>query len=294
MNARSQTNQRRHNLPTESVAEVLSRISPKRQQSIRRVLEHPREYVLLSVRSLAQTLKLDPSTLLRTVLAMGFSEYKHFQWYLHELSVAHATSLDLTGDVVVTKRSAEAQLKEAIRQDQENLRTLYHGLDLKRASTLAARFYSARRTAIFGGDAAEPLVRYLEYQLTVLGLPTVAALSPGSTFHVSRSLGKNDLVVAISFRRGIRQTVEGLQKGRAAGAYCIGVTDSSVSPIARFSNEFFLASTDSPFGTSYTAPMSLFNALVSAIAFHRPRRTMVLLRELDKEQRTGYRWYHEE
>ena len=165
---------RRHEVPPGSVAEILSKIKPKRQQMIRPVLEHPRDYVLMSVRSLAQSLKLDPSTLLRTILAMGFSEYKHFQWYLHELSVAHATSLDLTGDAVVTKKTADAQIQEAIRQDQQNLQVLFHGVDLKRASALAARFYSAKRIVIFGGDAAESLVRYLEYQLIVLGLPALA------------------------------------------------------------------------------------------------------------------------
>lgn len=284
---------RRHEVPPGSVAEILSKIKPKRQQMIRPVLEHPRDFVLLSVRSLAQRLKLDPSTLLRTILAMGFSEYKHFQWYLHELSVAHATSLDLTGDAVVTKKTADAQIQEAIRHDQQNLQALFHGVDLKRASALAARFYSAKRIVIFGGDAAESLVRYLEYQLVVLGLPALAAVSAGAAVHLARSIGKGDLVIAISFRRGLRQTVDGLQKARAANAYCVGITDTSISAIARYSNEYFLVSTDSPFGTSYVAPMSLLNAFVSGIAFHRPRRTMILLRKLDKEQRTGYRWYEE-
>jgi len=294
MSIEPQASLRRRDVATGSVSEVLSKINPKRQQMVRRVLEHPRDYVLLSVRSLAQRLKLDPSTLLRTIVAMGFTEYRHFQWYLHELSVAHATSLDLSVDAMVTKKKAEAEIKEAIRQDQQSLQALFHGVDLKRASALAARFYSAKRIVIFGGDAAEPLDRYLEYQLIVLGMPVRAAVSVGATIHVARSIGKGDLVIAISFRRGIRQTVDGLQKARAANAYCVGITDTSISAIARHSNEHFLVSIDAPFGTSYVAPMSLLNALVSGIAFHRPRRTMVLLRKLDKEQRTGYRWYHEE
>ena len=294
MSTETQARIRRHEVPPGGVAEILSKIKPKRQQMIRPVLEHPRDYVLLSVRSLAQRLKLDPSTLLRTILAMGFSEYKHFQWYLHELSVAHATSLDLAGDAVVTKKTAGAQMQDAIRQDQQNLRALFHGLDLTRASALAARFYAAKRIVIFGGDAIESLVRYFEYQLIVLGLPVLAAVSAGAAFHVARSIGKGDLVIAISFRRGIRQTVDGLQKARAANAYCVGITDTSISAIARFSNEYFLVSTDAPFGISYVAPISLLNAIICGIAYHRPRRTLALLRKLDKEQRTGYRWYHGE
>ena len=35
--------------------------------------------------------------------------------------------------------------------------------------------------------------------------------------------GKKDLVIAISFRRGLRQTVEGLQQAHANGAYCVAL-----------------------------------------------------------------------
>ncbi len=294
MTTKDQEKMKRRDVQHGGVAEILSKISPKRQEKVRQVLEHPLDYVLLSVRKLAEKLDLDPSTLLRTILAMGFAQYSDFQRYLHELSVAHATSLDLTRDAVVSQKAPDAQIQEAIRQDQQNLRALFHGIDVNRASSLATRFYSARRIILFGGDAAESLVRYFEYQLNVLGLPVVSATSPGSTVHIARSVGKSDLVIAMSFRRALRQTVEGLQHSRAAGAYCIGITDTSISAIARCSNEYFLVSTDAPFGISYVAPMSLLNAIVSGIAFHQPKRTMALLRELDKEQRTGYRWHDKE
>jgi RpiR family transcriptional regulator, carbohydrate utilization regulator len=294
MQARVQNKNGRPDVPHEGVAEILSRIRPKRQEMVRQVLEHPLDYVLLSVRKMAEKLNLDPSTLLRTILAMGFPQYSDFQRYLHELSVAHATSLDLTGDAVISEKAPEAQIQAAVRQDQQNLRALFHGLDVNRASALAPRFYSARRIVLFGGDAAESLVHYFEYQLNVLGLPVVSAVSAGSTIHLARAVAKSDLVIAMSFRRALRQTVDGLQQSRAAGAYCVGITDTSISAIARCSNEYFLVSTDAPFGVSYVAPMSLLNALVSSIAFHQPKRTMALLRELDKEQRTGYRWHDKE
>ncbi|MGA7768407.1 MAG: MurR/RpiR family transcriptional regulator [Candidatus Sulfotelmatobacter sp.] len=284
----------RAQLPRGSVAELLAKISPKRQQRIRRVLEHPVGYVLFSVRKLATHLKMDPSTLLRTILAMGFSEYRDFQEYLHQLSISHATSLDLTQPAVVAKKTASAQIEAAIRQNQQNLRALSNGLDVKRTSSLGAKFFSVRRIIVFGSDSVEPLVRYLEYQLHALELPIVPATSAGSMIHVSRSASKKDLVIAISFRRGLRQTVEALKCARSAGAYCIGITDSSISPIARYSNEHFIVSIDTPFGTSYAAPMALLNAVICGAAFHRPHRTMILLQKFDKEQRTGYRWYQEE
>jgi hypothetical protein len=48
-----------------------------------------------------------------------------------------------------------------------------------------------------------------------------------------------------------------------------------------------------PFGPSYVAAMALLDAILSAIANHRRLRTVAILKEAEKEQRTGYRWYPE-
>jgi hypothetical protein len=80
-------------------------------------------------------------------------------------------------------------------------------------------------------------------------------------------LGKRDLVIAVSHGRGLRQTVEGLRQAREKGAYCVGITNTLVSPIGEFAHEFFLTSIATPsFGSSYVAPMALFNVIVLACA----------------------------
>jgi len=113
-------------------------------------------------------------------------------------------------------------------------------------------------------------------------------LSPGEAVHTTRTVNKGDLVIAISFRRGLRQTVEGLQQARNNGAYCVGITDTYVSPIARFSDECFLASIDSPsFGGSYAAPMTLMNILIVACAHYRRDRTLGLVEESGKGTACG-------
>jgi DNA-binding MurR/RpiR family transcriptional regulator len=110
--------------------------------------------------------------------------------------------------------------------------------------------------------------------------------------HTVRSLGKNDVVIAISFRRGLRMTVEGVEQARRQGAYCVGITDTYVSPIARFANEVYLASVDSlSFSASYAAPMALLNLLLVACAEDRHLHTLEIMKKVDEEQRRGFRWY---
>jgi DNA-binding MurR/RpiR family transcriptional regulator len=86
--------------------------------------------------------------------------------------------------------------------------------------------------------------------------------------------------------------VEGIQQAKAQGAYCVGITDTFISPVARFSDESFLASVETTsFGASYSAPMALLNVILVACANYRRARTLSLMREADKEQRLGFRWY---
>jgi len=274
-----------------SQTERLAQLSPRRREIIRPALEDPRRFVLLSVRDLAKKLGTDPATTVRIARGMGFESYKEFQIYLHELSVAHATSLELMRSAPV-EGSRTSLLRASLDHELKNLRALYNGLDLKRVVAVANRIWKARRVLLLGGDAAASLVAYLDYSLNVLGLPVSSATMPGMAVHAVRSLGKNDIVIAISFRRGLRMTVEGLERARRQGAYCVGITDTYVSPITRFSNEFYLASIDTlSFSASYVAPMALLNLLLVACAEARHAHTLELMKKADDEQRRGFRWY---
>ena len=280
--------------PRTSLAELIGNLSHKRQEIIRPVVESPREFVLLSVRSLASRLKSDPATIVRVVRGMGFSGYREFQRFLHDLSIAHATSLDLMRASSTRDSSIPTHVRESLEQESRNLQALRNTLEFRRVEALARRVYAAKRILLIGGDLASTLVDYLEYHLTVLGLTVLTATTPGRVAHTSRNVGRGDLVFAISFRRGLRLTVEGMQQASARGAYCVGITDTFVSPVARFADECFLASVETPsFGASYVAPIALLDVLLVGLANYRRGRTLALLKQAETEQRLGFRWYED-
>jgi len=91
------------------------------------------------------------------------------------------------------------------------------------------------------------------------------------------------------------RTVEGARQARANGAYCVGLTDTHLSPLARVAQEYFVTPVESTlYGVSYVAPMAFLNMLLVACATTRKARTMRLLKAADAEQRTGFRWYRDE
>jgi DNA-binding MurR/RpiR family transcriptional regulator len=272
------------------LTERIEQLSVKRQEIIRPILEHPREFVLLSVRALATRLGTDPATIVRIVRGLGFDSYREFQHHLHERSLAFATSLDTmqpTG-----RDGMPGYIRESLEQDLKNLQGLKNSLDARRLVALAKRLYGARRILLLAGDLATYLANYFEYQISVVGLPVFSATSSGRIAHLVRTVNKQDLVIAISFRRGLRQTVEGAQQARARGAYCVGIADTFLSPLARECNELFIASVESTsFAASYTAPIALLNAVLVTCAQYRRTQTLEIVKELAEEQRKGFRWY---
>jgi DNA-binding MurR/RpiR family transcriptional regulator len=275
-----------------NLAERIEQLSIKRQEIIRPILEHPREYVLLSVRAMATRLHTDPATIVRIVRGLGFGSYREFQRHLHELSLAFATSLD-TMQAGGRDSSMPSHVSESLEQDLKNLQGLKNSLDAQRLVALAKRFHEARRIVLLAGDLAIQLAHYLEYQISLLGLPIFAATTTGRILHLVRSVNKQDLVIAISFRRGLRQTIEGAQQARDHGAYCVGISDTYLSPLARECDEIFLASVESTsFGASYVAPVALMNSLLAAVGQYRRSQTLAIVKEIAEEQRRGFRWYN--
>ncbi|HEV2289901.1 MAG TPA: MurR/RpiR family transcriptional regulator [Candidatus Acidoferrales bacterium] len=268
-------------------------LSAKRQEVIRPLLENPRKYVLYSLRGLAKEFNSAPATLLRIAREMGFASYRDFRSYLHELAIAQATPFEVL-ESSAGSSSVAGQIEESLSRDMANLRALHHSLDVKRVIALVKKLYAADSILILGGDMAESLARFLEYNLIVIGFKSMALSGAGHISHRVRQVTRRDVVIAISYRRGLRQTIEGLRQAKNRGAYCVGITDSSISPVARYADEFFLTPTEGPlFAGSYVAAMSFLNLLLVGCSNYRRDHTLAILREAEKEQRTGFRWYSE-
>ena len=156
----------------------LQQLSDKRQDIIRPVLESPQEFVLLNVRDMARRLATAPTTIIRIVQALGFATYKDFQHYLHDLSVTSATILDSMQAAGNTAQPPRF-LRDSRKQIQQNLEFVMDHVDLEQVLKTAARIHEANRILLLGGDMASSLISYMEYHLTIAGLPVVAAIAPG-------------------------------------------------------------------------------------------------------------------
>jgi DNA-binding MurR/RpiR family transcriptional regulator len=113
----------------------------------------------------------------------------------------------------------------------------------------------------------------------------VWVVTPGIGNMWDRLLGlrKDDVVVGICFPRYTKETVEVLRFAQQKGVKTLAITDSPISPLARYAECVLPArcKLDS-FIESFTAAISLINAIVTAVGLYRKEATMSSLKQLEE------------
>ena len=273
--------------------EARERLNPRRRRLVQATLENPDETFFLSARALARRYRVDPATIVRTIQALGYQRYADFAADLREHFVARLSPYRILEASTREKRSLVDHLRHSLDRDMGNLSRLRSGFDPTKVVELARRIHRSRRIVVIGVDLAATLSRFLAYGLLPLGFDAQAPEgSAGNVQHRVRLLNSRDLLIAISFGRCLRITVEALQHARARGVPTFGITDSDTTPIARHADASLLASTlGSTYTGSYVAPMAVLNAVLLACSQLTPKRSLLRLRQTEKEYLAGPRWY---
>lgn len=276
-------------------ADAQSRLGPHRQQLIRHILGNCEEACFLSSRELARRYDVDAATVVRTAQAMGYKGFADFSVDLRQHFMARITPYTALEAAAREKRSVADHIDHSLDKAFDNLSVLRSNLDRTKVVELARQIHGARRVLVIGLDFAACLSHYLAYGLTVLGFDAEALGGcEGGVQHKVKLLTPKDLLVAISFGRCLRVTVEAAVRARKLGAPTFGITDSDSTPIARNCDHYLIAAVVSPsFLNSYVAPIGLINAIHVACAHFDPQRSLSQLKPTDKEYRAGLRWYRE-
>lgn len=272
-------------------AEAESNLGSSRRQLIREILEHSEDTYFLSSRALAQKYNLDPTTIVRTIQALGYKRYGEFAADLRSHFVARITPYAVMKSAVREKRSVADHVEHTLEVDSNNLNALRSQLDVPRVLEIAKRIDRARRILVVGIDFAAPLSNLLAYGLVSIGYDAEAPIGSAGNLHQKiLLLGAKDLLIAISFGRCLQDTVDCVIRARANHVPTFGLSDSEKSPIARFCDSSWITPTASPsFHGSYVAVVSAINALLVACSQLHPQRSLAVLRRKEREFRS--RWY---
>lgn len=268
-------------------------LNASRRKLLTQILEEADETFFLSSRDLGRRYGVDSATIVRTVQAMGYEKFADFTRDLRNHFVTQITPYAAMKAATQKQRSVIDRVHQSLENDLSNLSTLKSGLDAEKIVALAKQIQSARRIVVVGLDYASSLALSLAYALVRLGCDAEAPLgSSGTVQNKIRILTNKDLLIAISFGRCLRDTVEAVLQVRQQGVATFGITDGDRTPIARFCDDYVTANTGrSSFLDSYVAPVAVINAILVACAHTRPKRSLESLEQFDKGSGSRSRWF---
>lgn len=272
--------------------EAGGRLHGRRRQLVMAILQDAAETCFLSSPEVARRYNVDAATVVRTVQALGYERYANFGADLREHLLSRLSPYAISRSELQAERSFPDRIRHSIQCDIENLQSLASGLDINAVIRASEEIQRARRIYVIGVDAATGLSQYLAYVLRTLGFAAESLVtSEGYLQHTAKLMSKEDMLIAISFGRCLRMTVDMALAAKHEGAPTFGITDSPNSPLARACDHSISAPIAGSllFG-SYVAPLAAIRALVVACAYHNPDELLHRLEQMEKDERFTKRW----
>lgn len=270
-------------------------LSASRQKLLRQIIDQSNETFFLSSREMGRRFNVDSATIIRTVQAIGYEKFADFAHDLRKHFVTQISPYSSMKAAEQTKRSITDHIKQSVVQDLENLNDFRARLDPEKILDAAKRINQARRIIIIGIDFAASLANSFAYALVRLGFDAEAPIgSTGVVQNKIKIMTPKDLLIAISFGRGLRDTIDSVLGARARNVPSFGLTDSDNTPIAKYCDTFLTASVArTSFIDSYAAPTAAINAILVGCAHSQSARSLDHLKESEEENFASSRWYIE-
>lgn len=231
------------------------------------VLEHYDKAAFMTAATLGDMADVSESTVVRFAYELGYEGYPQFQKALQELIRNRLTSVQRM-EVASTKMGEMDILKSVLQSDIDKLKSTVDEVDAAAFAGAVEIIGNADTIYVLGARTCSPLASFFGFYLNLIfpNVRIVASNSASETFEQVYRVGKNDVVIGISYPRYSRRTVAALQYAAERGAQVVAITDSMSSPITRYASHTLIARSDmSTFVDSLVAPLSIINALVVAL-----------------------------
>ncbi len=231
---------------------------------------------------LGETVNVSESTVVRFAYMLGYDGYPKLQKGLQEMLRNKLTSVQRAE--IVSGLETSTVLKSTLKADMDNIRLTIEEADSEIFEEVVDSILKARLIYILGLRSALPLVQFMGYYFNFI-FDNVKVVTSGvnDIFEQLVHAGPQDVLIAISFPRYARRTVEAIAFSKDKGAKIIAITDSLLSPLAIYADHTLLARSDmASFADSLVAPLSLINALVIAVGIRKKADVSVEFSDLEK------------
>ncbi|HEY8394647.1 MAG TPA: MurR/RpiR family transcriptional regulator [Thermaerobacter sp.] len=267
---------------TERLRKRAGRLSRAQRQLAEYILQNEPKAAFMTAARLGAAVGVSESTVVRFAIALGYSGYPELQRDLQDQLRARLSATDRLVLAEERGERAETILETVLRTDIENIRATLASLPRERFFEAVRALQEARHIFVVGMRSSGALATYLGYYLNLMLRNVKTLANSAHPLEELMAAGPGDVVVGITFPRYARATAEAFRLAARRGARTILITDSVVSPLVEEASIVLTARSESPsFADSLVAPLSLINALITAVALGQPERVRAALSELE-------------
>lgn len=203
----------------------VSGYSPTQQKLGEFVLSDPVKVLYFTITELARESETSEASVTRLCRSLGCKGYTEFKMAL-ALDVQREQAPAVQGDRV------DEVVEESVLALRDTARLLDRDMLLQAAQAL----HQARSVYIYGVAASAIVGDYLHYKLLRLGKPAQLLSDMHRASMSATTLGKEDLVVAISSSGSTRDLLHVVKLARKRGARVLALSNTPRSPLASISD----------------------------------------------------------
>lgn len=267
----------------EDLRTLIARRHPDLSDRLRRIAEfavqHPNDMALKTVAALADSIGVQPSSIIRFANGFGYDGFSEMQQVFRSRLVAEATPsyreriASMHGAQARSKGNGAARgepsavLSQFVADDIGALEELHNSTGERELAKAVALLAQAKSIHLLGQGRSFPVAFYLHYALSRLDLRAFLIDSlAGTTVRQARMATRDDVVIAISFKDYSPDVVTAVEEAAVRKVPVIAITDSPLSPLAASAKVCFEIAErrDRPF-RSLVAPMCLAESLVVSL-----------------------------
>jgi DNA-binding MurR/RpiR family transcriptional regulator len=267
-----------------TISSMMPQFSKGQKLIARYIIEHYDKAAFLTAARLGQAVGVSESTVVRFASELGFDGYPQLQRALQELIRNRLTSvqrMELTeeqfgsGDIV----------ERVLSMDIEKIKRTIEEIPREEFQSVVDVLGQARTIYIMGIRSSSSLASFMEFYFNHVfdDVRLISSASTSDVFEQMFRIEKGDVFIGISFPRYSKRTLAAMRFAVERGATTIALTDSSLSPIAEIANLHLYARSDmTSFVDSLVAPLSLINALITAVGISRQSQISNTFAELER------------
>lgn len=230
------------------------------------ILENYDKVAFMTACKLGDIVGVSESTVVRFANALGYSGYPKLQAALQELIKNKLTTVQRV-EMAKEYNDDSTILNKVLKSDIDNIKTTMDEIDIKAFEESANKLLKAKKIYVIGMRSSFVISQYLGFYLNIIhDNVQIIRMDMGDAFEQIVRVGKDDVVLAISFPRYSKKSYQVVSYAKEKGAHIISLTDSVFAPVASIADNVLLVKSNmASFVDSLVPALSVANALIISV-----------------------------